>query len=118
MKIIIGKFSNELFHALSQRELNLLFKLIPKEWAVHVSSIVLSSKVFKKTKLSKPIEYSAATKRLSIYSRGLVRENIARQLLLELALINAEHGEKGAVVDKDFDSVIKPYMDKFLKARV
>ena len=117
MKIVMGKFSREPFHALSKKEVSLLLKIVPDEWAKHVSSVVLSSKIFKKTKLVKPVEYTTTTQQLSIYSRGLVRDDIARQLLHELALINAQakatHSDKAC----DLNAMIKPYMDKFLKAR-
>ena len=118
MKILIGKFSNEPFHALSKKEVSLLFKLIPTEWEKQVSSVMLSSKIFKKTKLAKPVEYTASSQQLSIFSRGLVREDIARQVLLELATIGAEYGEHDLDKACELDTMIKPYLDKFLKARV
>jgi len=31
MKIVIGKFSNEPFHALSKKEVSLLLKIVPQE---------------------------------------------------------------------------------------
>jgi hypothetical protein len=95
----------------------LLLKIVPDEWAKHVSSVVLSSKIFKKTKLVKPVEYTTTTQQLSIYSRGLVRDDIARQLLHELALINAQAKETQFDKTCDLNAVIKPYMDKFLKVR-
>ena len=118
MKIVIGKFSAEPFHALSKKEVSLLLKLVPKEWLEHLSCVVLSSKIFKKTKLAKPVEYSTASKQLSIFSRGLVREEIARQVLLELAEIGAQKEEGNPDIAAVLDKVIKPYMDKFLKARM
>jgi hypothetical protein len=117
MKIVMGKFSREPFHALSKKEVSLLLKIVPDEWAKHVSSVVLSSKIFKKTKLVKPVEYTTTTQQLSIYSRGLVRDDIARQLLHELALINAQAKETQFDKTCDLNAVIKPYMDKFLKVR-
>tara|TARA_R110002153_G_scaffold10418_3_gene41176 strand:- start:4275 stop:4628 length:354 start_codon:yes stop_codon:yes gene_type:complete len=117
MKIVIGKFSNEPFHALSKKDVSLLFKLVPSEWANQVSSVILSSKIFKKTKLAKPVEYSATSKQLSIYSRGLLREDIARQVLITLALIDVVE-ETDLDKTTELDTLIKPYMDKFLKARV
>jgi DNA repair protein RadC len=118
MKVVIGKFSSEPFHALSKKEISLLLKLVPNEWIEQLSTVVLSSKILKKTKLVKPVEYVTTSKQLSIYSRGLVREDIARHVLLELASINLE--QKQANYDKtaELEEVIKPYMDKFLKARV
>ena len=118
MKIVIGKFSNEPFHALSKKEVSLLFKIVPDAWAKQVSSVVLSSKIFNKTKLTKPVEYTTTSKQLSIFSRGLVREDIARQILLELATISLELEEVSSDRDPKLDNVIKPYMAKFLKARV
>lgn len=118
MKIVIGKFSSEPFHALSKKEISLLLKLVPSEWIKHVSSVVLSSKIVKKTKSANPIEYTATTQQLCIYSRGLVREDIARQTLLELARIAIEKETVNSDVAPELDIVIKPYLDKFLKARV
>jgi len=117
MKVVIGKFSNEPFHALSKKEISLLLKLVPSEWESQVSSVVLSSKIVKKTKVAKPVEYNATSKQLTIFSRGLVREDIARKFLLELASINTEEAANSDL-DGDLDKVIKPYLDKFLKARV
>lgn len=117
MKIVIGKFSSEPFHALSKKDLSLLFKLVPNEWENQVSSVVLSSKILKKTKLAKPVEYSATSKQLSIYSRGLLREEIARQVLMTLASIDVV-GEPHCGETSERDRLIKPYMDKFLKARL
>lgn len=118
MKIVMGKFSSEPFHALSKKEVSLLLKLVPNEWARQVSSVVMSSKIFKKTKLPKPVELVATSKQLSIYSRGLVREDIARHVLLELASINMEQEQANYDKTAELEAVIKPYMDKFLKARV
>ena len=118
MKIVIGKFSSEPFHALSKKEISLLLKLVPDEWIKQVSSVVLSSKILKKSKLSKPVEYSAIKKQLSIFSRGLVREDIARLVLLELALVSGELEKNQSDKASNLNTVIKPYMDKFLKARV
>lgn len=118
MKIVIGKFSSEPFHALSKKEVSLLIKLVPSEWVKPISSVVLSSKIFKKTKLAKPVEYTATSKQLSIYSRGLEREEIARQVLLELATIGESQGMGNSALILELDKMIKPYMDKFLKARV
>ena len=118
MRIVIGKFSHEPFHALSKKDVSLLLKLAPHEWVKQVSSVVLSSKIFKKTKLSKPVEYLSASKQLSIYSRGLEREDIAKQVLLELASIDTEQEVTHADKAVELNTIIKPYMDKFLKARV
>jgi hypothetical protein len=117
MKVVIGKFSSEPFHALSKKDLSLLFKLVPKEWASQVSSVVLSSKIFGKTKLTHPIEYSVTSKQLSIYSRGLVREDIARQVLCELASIAATQQEDSSETT-ELAALIKPYLDKFLKVKI
>jgi hypothetical protein len=117
MKIVMGKFSSEPFHALSKKEVSSLLKIVPDEWVKNISGVILSSKIFKKTKLVKPVEYTTTTQQLYIYSRGLVRDDIARQLLHELALINAQakatHSDKAC----DLNAMIKPYIDKFLKAR-
>lgn len=122
MKFVIGKFSNELFHALTKKEITLLFKLVPSEWSNPIKSVVLSAKVFQKTKVAQPVMFSEKTKQLTILSRGLIREDIARQVLIELAVVA---GELEAVnpnkVSKEraveLDLLIKPYIDKFLKAR-
>jgi hypothetical protein len=47
-----------------------------------------------------------------------VREDIARQVLLELASIGREMGEANTDKTSEHDNEIKPYMDKFLKARM
>ena len=118
MKIVIGKFSNEPFHALSKKEVSLLLKLVPNDWVKQISSVVLSSKIFKKTKLTRPVEYITTSKQLCIFSRGLVREDIARQVLLELAEVGGELEEVSSDRTAELDIMIKPYMDKFLKARL
>ena len=118
MKIVIGKFSNEPFHALSKKEVSLLFRLVPTEWVKQVSSVILSSKIFKKTNLAKPVEYITTSKQLCIYSRGLEREDIARLMLLELATIGPASEQTNSNKDPTLDTLIKPYMDNFLKARV
>ena len=118
MKIVVGKFSNEPFHALSKKEVSLLFKLVPSEWEKQVSSVMLSSKIFKKTKLAKPVEYKASIKQLSIFSRGLEREDMARQVLLELATMGAALEDADSDKASDIETIIKPYLTTFLKARV
>ncbi|MDU0354121.1 hypothetical protein RS130_09395 [Paraglaciecola aquimarina] len=123
MKFVIGKFSNQVFHALTKKEVTLLFKLVPDEWTKPIRGVVLSAKVFKNTKVAQPVMYSPTTSQLSIFSRGLKREEIARQVLIELAVIG---GELEAInplnVTKEQDAVldglVKTYLDKFLKARV
>ena len=65
----------------------------------------------------KPVEYSATSKQLSIYSRGLLREDIARQVLITLALIDVVE-EINFDNTTELNSLIKPYMEKFLKARL
>ena len=117
MKIVIGKFSNEPFHALSKKEVSLLLKLVPSEWIKPVTSVVLSSKIFKKTKLTKPVDYSSSNRRLSIYSRGLERKDIARQVLIELAAIGADQEGTDSAQTLELDKIIETFMDKFLKTR-
>jgi hypothetical protein len=117
MKIVIGKFSSEPFHALSKKDVSLLFKLVPSEWEKQVSGVVLSSKIFKKTKLTRPVEYSVTSKQLSIYSRGLLREDIARQVLITLASIDVV-GDTHSDKTTELDMLTKPYLDKFLKAKL
>lgn len=117
MKIVMGKFSSEPFHALSKKDLNLLFKLVPNEWATHVSSVIMSSKVFKQTKLTKPLEYMATSKQLNIYSRGLLREEMARHVLYELASIAAAQQENSAT-SAELDAMVKPLIAKFLKVKL
>ncbi|MGJ8679647.1 hypothetical protein [Paraglaciecola sp.] len=123
MKFVIGKFSNEVFHALTKKELTLLFKLVPKEWTKPITGVVLSAKIFSKTKVEQAVFYTDKTKQLSILSRGLDRQDIARQVLIELAVvggeldpINPNKASKEQVVA--LDTLIKPYMDKFLKSRI
>ncbi|MBU3004011.1 hypothetical protein [Paraglaciecola arctica] len=118
MKVVIGKFSHEPFHALSKKDLSLLLKLVPKEWIKQVSSVVLSSKIFNKTKLPHPIEYKVTTQQLCIYSRGLGREEIARQLLCELAILGEPKEQANSDRAPELASLIKPFMDKFLKTKV
>jgi hypothetical protein len=118
MRIVIGKFSHEPFHALSKKEISLLLKLVPNEWVKQLTCVVLSSKMFKKSKLAKPVEYSATSKQLSIFSRGLVREDIAKQVLLELASIEVQQDETHSDNAAKLEIIVKPYMDKFLKTRV
>jgi hypothetical protein len=67
---------------------------------------------------NRQVVFSAIKKQLSIFSRGLVREDIARQVLLELASIGREMGEANTDKTSEHDNEIKPYMDKFLKARM
>lgn len=118
MKVIIGKFSHEPFHALTKKDLSLIFKLVPKEWESNVSSVVLSSKILKKTKLGNAVEYKNTNKQLCLYSRGLVREEVTKQVLLTLAAIDIQR--KGLNLDlvPDMHEIIKPYLDKFLKSKV
>jgi hypothetical protein len=123
MKFVIGKFSNELFHALTKKEITLLFKLVPSEWVKSITGVVLSAKVFQKTNVSQPVMFSEKSKQLSILSRGLVREDIARQVLIELAVVGGaleavDPNKASKELAAELDAVIKPYMSKFLKARV
>jgi hypothetical protein len=122
MKFVIGKFSNELFHGLTKKEITLLFKLVPSEWTKPITGVVLSAKVFKNTKVAQPVMFSEKTKQLSILSRGLVREDIARQVLIELAVVGGaleavDPNKVSKELAAELDAVIKPYMTKFLKAR-
>ena len=47
-----------------------------------------------------------------------MREDIARQVLLELASIGQEKQEDSSDDIEELEKMIKPYMDKFLKARI
>ncbi|MCF2948557.1 hypothetical protein L0668_10600 [Paraglaciecola aquimarina] len=122
MKFVIGKFSNELFHALTKKEITLLFKYVPKGWTQPIKAVVLSAKVFSKTKVDQPVIYSDSTNQLTIYSRGLDRQDIARQVLIELAVVAGEiepinPSKASKEQAAELDVLIKPYMTKFLKTR-
>ncbi|WP_158970876.1 hypothetical protein [Paraglaciecola sp. L3A3] len=123
MKFVIGKFSNEVFHALTKKEVTLLFKLVPKEWTQSITGVVLSAKVFKNTKVKQPVMYSEQTQQLTILSRGLDREDIAKQVLVELAVIGGEieaiNPNKATTEQAaSLDMLVKPYMTKFLRSKL
>lgn len=123
MKFVIGKFSSEPFHALNKQALTVLFKLAPKEWMKNVSTVVLSAKVLKKTKIEQAVMYEPATNKLTILSRGLTREDTARQVLIELAVaageipsINPTKASKQQ--NEELDVLVGAYLKKFLKSRI
>jgi hypothetical protein len=109
MKVITGKFSGGQFHGITNQDVIKLFKHIPKEWSAQVQSVVLSAKVLKKNQLPQTVVFDAASKKLTVHSRGYERDDIVKQMLLILA---AKFGE-----GIDAESEIKPYMQKFLKSR-
>ena len=79
--------------------------------------------MLKKTKSEQAVNYDSGTKKLTILSRGLEREDTVRQVLIELAVaggeieaINPNLASKQQNVE--LDALIKPYMSKFLKLRI
>ncbi len=120
MKIIIPKINKEPYHSLTKSDVKLIFKIAPNDWTSEIKVVILSAEPFKNSHFDRPVIYSGYSSRLNILSRGLTKDDIAKEVFRELGLRGrlaqtsyCNHIPKSELAK--LDNCIKPYLKEFLK---
>jgi hypothetical protein len=115
MKIITEKINSEPNHSISKKDIKAIIDIIPDDWigVAHVFSI--SSQLFKNSSWDRPVIQNYVT--FKILSRGIDRNIIIKELLIELAIRPTKtNPPKGHSLTKSqrkkLEEFIMPYYNK------
>ncbi len=119
MKIVVGKFSSEPFHGLSNKEVETLIKLVPEDWTKDIKSVHLSAKICRHKGRDRSVVFSSSSGKLEIMSRGFDMQDIAKEVLYTLSHLGGETEGKplGKVTPAQLsvlDEAISPYLHRFM----
>jgi hypothetical protein len=118
MKIITEKTSSEPYHSITKKDLKAIIEIVPDDWigVAHIFSI--SSQLFENSGWDRPVIQNNTT--LKILSRGINRNEIIKELLIELAIRPTKtYPPKGHSLTKSqrkkLEELIMPYYNKLTK---
>jgi len=124
LKVIAAKLNAEPSHSLSISDVKYILSIVPEKWLSGVGKVVLSNTLFKNSRFDRPVFGSAelGAHKINILSRGFKKEDIAMELLRELAVIGGV-GQTPSINHlpnrelKKVDQAIAQYLKDFLNAR-
>ena len=115
MKIVTEKINSEPNHSISKKDVKAIIEVIPDDWigVAHIFSI--SSQLFENSNWDRPVIQNNTT--FKILSRGIDRNEIIKELLIELAIIPTKtYPPKGHSLTKSqrkkLEEFIMPYYNK------
>jgi len=115
MKIVIEKINSEPKHSITKKDVKAVIEIVPDDWigVAHVFSI--SSQLFRNSGWDRPVIKNNTT--FKILSRGFDRNEIIKELLIELAIIPTKtYPSKGHSLTKSqrkkLEELIMPYYNK------
>ena len=118
MKIITEKIHSEPNHSITKKDIKAIIEVIPDDWigVTHVFSI--SSQLFENSNWDRPVIKNNTN--FKILSRGIDRNEIIKELLIELAIRPTKiHPPRRHVLTKSqrkkLEEFIKPYYNKLIE---
>jgi len=118
MKIIIEKINSGLEHSISKKDIKKIIDIVPDDW-IGVSNIFLiSSQLYQNSGWDRPVVQNNTT--FKILSRGIDRNIIIKELLIELAIRPSKnYPTYGHSLNKSqrkkLEELIIPYYEKFFE---
>lgn len=118
MKIVVGKFSSEPFHGLSNKDVEMLIKLVPESWIKDIRSVMLSAKICRNKGREPAVVFNKVNGKLEIKSRGFEPQQIASEVLYVLSELGGASTGKTAgkttpIEMRVLDELIAPYLKHF-----
>jgi hypothetical protein len=116
MKIIIEKINSGLEHSISKKDIKKVIDIVPNDWIGVAHIFLISSQLYQNSGWDRPVVQNNTT--FKILSRGIDRNIIIKELLIELAIRPSKnfptHGHSLIKSQrKKLEEFVKPYYDKF-----
>lgn len=86
MKIITSKLNKAPFHSICAKDIKFIFDSVPESWTRYINKVVLSPEFYKNSRFDRPAFGNAGDQTFKILSRGFTKEEIAKEILIELAV--------------------------------
>jgi len=84
MKIIIEKTKTEPNHSITKKDIQAIIEIVPDDWIGIAHVFLISAQLFENSNWDRPVIQNNTTFR--ILSRGIDRNEIVKELLIELAI--------------------------------
>lgn len=84
MKIITDKLNSEPFHSVTKKDVQAVIDVVPKDWIGLHHVFAISAQLYKNSRWPRPVIKNGVT--FKILSRGIDKEIIIKELLIELAI--------------------------------
>ncbi|WKW47537.1 hypothetical protein P3875_05640 [Myroides sp. JBRI-B21084] len=121
MKIIVDKINTKPYHSLSKKDIQLILSKIPVNWVHNFTIFKISAQLFTSSGWDRPVIMNVSKRTFNILSRGLKKNDIIKELLIEVFLyytnINSQaQGHKLTNKQrKEFEGIIAPFYEEILK---
>jgi len=121
MKIIIDKINSEPKHSLSKSELQLILSKLPVDSINSFTMFKISAQMFSNSGWNRPVIFNLSRSTFNIMSRGLNKEYIVKELLIEIfshyTKISFETiGNKLNIQQRNkLEEIITPYYQDIIK---
>lgn len=83
MNVIFDKISNEPTHALTLTEVKVLHKILNSDLNFRAKTYRFCSELPEKSRFDRPVHYDSISRKLNVCSRGLSKEKVIREILVE-----------------------------------
>lgn len=121
MRIVVEKINSEPSHSITKDDVKIILGIIPKEWIGVAHVFKISAQMFDNSKWDRYVIQNSTT--FNILSRGIEKELIIKDLLIEISLfpnrIYPKYAHKLSIEHrKKAEIIIQPFFDKFMKKNV
>jgi hypothetical protein len=120
MKIIFDKTKNDYHYPISQKDLKLLFQIIPENWKSGIKTIHFLGQEPSKTRFDRPVNKLLHSNKLNLSVLGLEENEIVTEILIELFqdsdfgnLSAASYNKLTKEQTTKIKEIIEPYIQKY-----
>jgi hypothetical protein len=120
MKIIFDKTKNDYHYPISQKDLKLLFQIIPENWKSGIKTIHFLGQEPNKTGFDRPVNKLLHSNKLNLSVLGLEENEIVTEILIELFqdsdfgnLSAASYNKLTKEQTTKIKVIIEPYIQKY-----
>ncbi|HWS59497.1 MAG TPA: hypothetical protein VN182_01060 [Flavobacterium sp.] len=124
MKIIFDKTKDNYQYPISQKDLKLLFQIIPENWKSGIKTIHFLGQEPDKTRFERPVNKISLSNKLNLSVLGLSEKDIITEILIELVqdsdfgnLRAASYKKLTKVQTAKIKEIIEPYMLRYLSEK-
>ncbi|AMM51899.1 hypothetical protein TH61_12905 [Rufibacter sp. DG15C] len=117
MRIITEAINTEPMHSVTKQDVLTVLKYVPKDWIGLKHTFLISAQKFDSSGWNRPVILNQTTFR--ILSRGLPKQQVIKELLLEIAINPTQtYPKKLHILEKEqrrkLEEVIQPFYEKIL----
>jgi hypothetical protein len=116
MEIISDKLNSEPPHSVRRQDVKLVLDIIPDEWVGIKNIFHISAQFFESSQWDRPVIQNNLT--YKILSRGLSKDFVIRELLIELAIkATKKHPTNGHKLAKEQRKGLKEFIVQYFKQK-